>query len=249
MFYTSCFLECIHAANFRQIWETIAEDLKQAIIRGELKGGQRLRIDELSVKYGVSSTPIRDAFRHLASLGFIENIPRRMVVVRGISSRRSRTSMPSRASWKGSPRSWRQAVRRWDVESLARLFRRMAECVRARGCGRVFRGGRASFTPYSSACAATCASSRWSRTPAITSRDFASLCCAIPAASQESVEEHRRIVAAFRARDAEAANREVKNHILVSAELLKRIIGQRGAPGVFGGCETGRHDRAPHNRD
>ena len=35
----------------------------------------------------------------------------------------------------------------------------------------------------------------------------------------ESIEEHRRVVAAFRSRDAEAANREVTSHILVSAEL------------------------------
>jgi len=43
---------------------------------------------------------------------------------------------------------------------------------------------------------------------------------------EASMAEHRRIVEAFRYRDAEAAEREVKIHILTSAELLKRIVKQ-----------------------
>lgn len=51
---------------------------------------------------------------------------------------------------------------------------------------------------------------------------------------EESIEEHRRILAAFRARDAEMANREVKTHILASADLLKRLVGQHGESRVLG---------------
>jgi DNA-binding FadR family transcriptional regulator len=53
-----------------------------------------------------------------------------------------------------------------------------------------------------------------------------------PGRLQESVEEHRRIVGAFMVRDADAANQEVKQHILVSADLLKQIVAQPTSSGV-----------------
>ena len=218
--------------SFRQIWEAIAEDLKQAIIRGELEGGQRLRIDELSMKYGVSNTPIRDAFRHLASLGFVENIPRRMVIVRGISLKEIEDIYAIQSVLEGLAADLAvRLCREEDVESLARLHGRLEECV-PRGD---VDGYSAADVEFHALFPRLCGNLRLVQMVENT-RDhiarFRFIMLRHPGRLQESLEEHRHIIAAFRTRDAEAANRAVKEHILVSAELLKCIIGQKGAPGV-----------------
>lgn len=49
--------------------------IKNAIINGELEGGQRLIQEELTEKLGVSRTPVRDAIRRLESEGLVINKP------------------------------------------------------------------------------------------------------------------------------------------------------------------------------
>jgi DNA-binding GntR family transcriptional regulator len=212
--------------KFQQIWETIAEDLKRAIIRGELRAGQRLRIDELSLKYDVSNTPIRDAFRHLANLGFIENIPRRMVVVREITLKEIEDIYTIQSVLEGLAAGL--AVRRCgdgDVRALDVIFHRMEGCTRA-----------GDMDGYSVADVEFHALFlRLSGNPRLVqmvenARDhiarFRFIMLRHSGRLKESVEEHRRIVGAFMVRDADAASREVTQHILVSADLLKRIITQ-----------------------
>jgi DNA-binding GntR family transcriptional regulator len=46
--------------------------LRGAIVRGELRPGERLREDELAAWLGVSRTPIREALSRLAALGLVE---------------------------------------------------------------------------------------------------------------------------------------------------------------------------------
>ena len=41
--------------------DSIEEQLRKAIITGEIQQGERINIKELTVKYGVSETPLRTA--------------------------------------------------------------------------------------------------------------------------------------------------------------------------------------------
>ena len=144
-------------------------------------GGQRLRIDELSMKYGVSNTPIRDAFRRLASLGFVENIPRRMVIVREISLKEIEDIYVIQSVLEGIAADL--AVRLCsdeDVESLARLHCRLEECV-PRGDADGYSAADVEFHALFLRLCQNVRLFRWSRTPAITSPDSASSCFAIPA--------------------------------------------------------------------
>lgn len=72
-------------ANARTIREMVYETLKEAIFQGELKNGDRLVEQELAERLGVSRTPIREALRKLEMEGLIEHLPRKGVVVRGIT--------------------------------------------------------------------------------------------------------------------------------------------------------------------
>ena len=59
--------------------------LKEMILEGELKAGDRLIERELAGKLNISRTPIREALFRLESQGFVKTVPRKGVVVSNIS--------------------------------------------------------------------------------------------------------------------------------------------------------------------
>ena len=67
--------------------EKILEHIRDAIISGSLKAGSRVSEPELADRYGISRTPIREAFRQLESEGYLTVIPRRGAVVSEFSQK------------------------------------------------------------------------------------------------------------------------------------------------------------------
>ncbi|MBV5338068.1 MAG: GntR family transcriptional regulator [Deltaproteobacteria bacterium] len=65
--------------------EKILENIREAIVSGDLKAGSRVSEPELAERYGISRTPIREAFRQLESEGYLTVIPRRGAVVSELS--------------------------------------------------------------------------------------------------------------------------------------------------------------------
>ena len=65
-------------------YEYVRRALRDAIIEGELKGGTRLIQVELATEFGVSTTPVREALRDLATEGLVFFDPHRGAVVRGL---------------------------------------------------------------------------------------------------------------------------------------------------------------------
>ncbi len=59
--------------------------LEEAIVSGELEPGRVLRQEELSERFDVSRTPVREALRRLAALGLVSFVPNRGVRVRTIT--------------------------------------------------------------------------------------------------------------------------------------------------------------------
>ncbi|QBX99920.1 GntR family transcriptional regulator [Rhodophyticola sp. CCM32] len=62
--------------------EVIFRDLEQMILTGAFGDGERLDEIRLAQKFGVSRTPLREAFQRLSVSGLVEQIPRRGVFVR-----------------------------------------------------------------------------------------------------------------------------------------------------------------------
>lgn len=56
---------------FRSKNEVVVDTLREWIVRGNLKPGSRLVIDDLAVEMGVSPIPIREALRQLEAEGFV----------------------------------------------------------------------------------------------------------------------------------------------------------------------------------
>src|SRR6476646_7642908 len=55
--------------------EYALEQLREAIILGELPAGTPLRLDELARSLGMSISPIREAVRQLEALGLAKHVP------------------------------------------------------------------------------------------------------------------------------------------------------------------------------
>ncbi|KAB2953024.1 GntR family transcriptional regulator [Heliorestis acidaminivorans] len=71
--------------NYRPLRDIVFESLREAIIEGVLKPGERLMEIQLAEEMGVSRTPVREAIRKLELEGFIVMVPRKGAYVAGIS--------------------------------------------------------------------------------------------------------------------------------------------------------------------
>ena len=73
--------------DFLPLRDVVLNTLRQAILTGELKPGERLMEIHLADKMGVSRTPIREAIRRLELEGLVTMIPRRGAVVAQITEK------------------------------------------------------------------------------------------------------------------------------------------------------------------
>jgi len=71
--------------NYKPLREMVFESLREAIILGRLKPGERLMEIQLAEEMGVSRTPVREAIRKLELEGFVVMVPRKGAYVAGVS--------------------------------------------------------------------------------------------------------------------------------------------------------------------
>lgn len=71
----------LNANAYLPLRDVVFNTLREAILRGDLKPGERLMELQLAEKLGVSRTPIREAIRMLQQEGLAVTVPRRGAVV------------------------------------------------------------------------------------------------------------------------------------------------------------------------
>jgi DNA-binding GntR family transcriptional regulator len=67
--------------NTKSLKEQVYEYLRSQLVKGELRPGSSINMDETSQKLGVSRTPLREALLQLEMEGFVSILPRRGVIV------------------------------------------------------------------------------------------------------------------------------------------------------------------------
>lgn len=77
----------VHMDEYLPLRDVVFNTLRQAILKGELKPGERLMEIALAEKLGVSRTPIREAMRKLELEGLVVMIPRRGAQVANITEK------------------------------------------------------------------------------------------------------------------------------------------------------------------
>jgi DNA-binding GntR family transcriptional regulator len=106
----------------------VAAELRRRILAGELRPGQRLKIDELAELCAVSHMPVREALRELEGEGVLEVFPHRGAVIRGVDRHFLRNFYDVRAAVEGMLTE--RCAERIGAESLREL-KRAAEAFEA----------------------------------------------------------------------------------------------------------------------
>lgn len=71
--------------NSTSLVELVSARIIEDIMEGYYPPGQKIRIIEAANRYGVSETPVKQAFNRLVSEGMLEIVPRRGVIVRRVT--------------------------------------------------------------------------------------------------------------------------------------------------------------------
>jgi DNA-binding GntR family transcriptional regulator len=109
----------------------VAASLLAEILQGSLRAGQHLVIKELSVRYHVSSTPIREALVQLEGIGILDFVPNSGAVVRRVTTTDVKEVCQVRRALECE--ATRRACGRIDLaelHELAAAFRRMKNTKR-----------------------------------------------------------------------------------------------------------------------
>ena len=77
----------LEANEFLPLRDVVFHTLREAILRGKLKPGERLMEIQLANKLGVSRTPVREAIRMLELEGLVTMVPRKGAAVAGITEK------------------------------------------------------------------------------------------------------------------------------------------------------------------
>jgi DNA-binding GntR family transcriptional regulator len=99
--------------------DRVVMELRQAILSGRLKPGERLIEGHLADELGVSRNPVREAIRALASEGLIEVTARRGAAVATMTEQEARETIEVRALLEGQ--NARLAARRQDGQIIKRI--------------------------------------------------------------------------------------------------------------------------------
>ena len=115
--------------------DDIAVLIEEAIVSGELEPGSVLRQEQLSERFGVSRTPVREALRRLAALGLVSFEPNRGVRVRTLSREDLREAFLVRAELEAlvteiaATKMTPEALE--ELEECEKRFARMTREIRA----------------------------------------------------------------------------------------------------------------------
>jgi DNA-binding GntR family transcriptional regulator len=203
---------------YRTKRDVAADLLREAIVRGDLAPGTRLVLEELSQRYDISMTPIREAFSILESEGLIAQTPHRGAVVTALDREELlelyaiRGAIEELAAVHGVPRLTDD-----DIAELARLFERMI----------AFQGPWDAFLDidmqFHRVIYRAAGSHRWLETIETLwqrSRRYMLASAAASGAVESLHADHRAILEACRARDAAQAAHAVRAHLKRSEDRL-----------------------------
>jgi DNA-binding GntR family transcriptional regulator len=111
--------------------EQVSRILTEAILEGDLKGGDQLVEAELQKQFGISRSPLREAFRDLEKKGLVVIIPRRGTFVKRIMRKDIEENFPIRAVLEGlAAEAAYPKMTGKALEEMSRVLGEMASAVK-----------------------------------------------------------------------------------------------------------------------
>ncbi len=199
--------------NYKPLREIVFEAIREAIINGVLKPGERLMEIQLADEMGVSRTPVREAIRKLELEGFVVMIPRKGAYVAGLSMKDIADVFEIRAALEGLAAGLAaERITEEELEELERLLVRIGECIYSNDLNAVIEQDTEFHDVLFRA-------TRNERLVQIVSnlreqiQRYRTASLSSPGRMKLALEEHKQIVEALSERNVEKAQRLAREHI------------------------------------
>jgi DNA-binding GntR family transcriptional regulator len=206
--------------------EKILETIRDAIMGGMLKPGEKVAEPELAERFGISRTPIREAFRQLESEGYLTVIPRKGAVVTAFSARDVEEFYAIKSILEGyAARRACENLSERDMEKLEAIndkLRQMADDGDVRHFFKVHNDFHDMFIRAAD-------NDKLHELISNLVNKFQRLRVAslsLPGRMHISVQEHEKIIDAFRKRNGDLAEKLVRKN----AEYGGKVLVQGGSP-------------------
>ncbi len=204
--------------------DIIADELEGLIFDGTFTDGERLDEVQLSERFAVSRTPIREALQRLAQSGLVEQLPRRGVFVRQPGPIELIEMFEVMAELEAA--SARFAASRISDDALKELNQTNARCnaaVEAQDTDGYYRENeRFHALLYRQS------GNRFLEQECLRLQrrlqPFRRVQLRLRGRLRQSMAEHERIVAALEHGDGEAAAREIRAHVAVQGEKFHHLM-------------------------
>ena len=205
------------------------EDLRRAIVSGELLPGERLLEEELSARLGLGRGAVRMALVRLEHDGLVERERHRGARVRRISEDEAVEILEARAALEGL--AARQAATAADDAAIEGLREIVAEMGRLREAGDLIGLSNVNARLHAGILEASGheTAKRLTRTLSSQIVRFQFRTVLLPGRAERSFAEHSAIVEAIAARDPDAAEQAMQQHLLRVAEALRNHAAEGGS--------------------
>jgi len=213
------------AASFthKQLWETVADQLRDEILDGHLPAGSRLVETELAERFGVSRGPIRDALAELAREGLALDLPRRGTFVASLTEADLADVYVIRRAIEEA--AVRLAIEHAGDEQIAEMYAALVATEEAYAAGDLAVAWEADMAFHRSYCRMSANGRLLSLFDELASQTVLLMRTALATHASlgwtPPVEFHRHIADGIRARDPEAAVAAVGIHYQYTQDRLK----------------------------
>ncbi|WP_425446256.1 GntR family transcriptional regulator [Dethiothermospora halolimnae] len=124
-------LNNLNLHDYKPLREIVFESLRQAIIEGDLRPGERVMEVQLAEKLGVSRTPVREAIRKLELEGLLVMVPRKGAYVADVSFKDVLNVIEVRASLEGLAASLSaERMTEEEIEKLKEKGKEFNKCLK-----------------------------------------------------------------------------------------------------------------------
>ncbi len=209
-----------------QLSEDVAGFVRRRIFAGTYPAGKYIRLDQLAAELGVSVTPVREALFELRAEGLLEQQPRRGFVVLPVTDR-DITDVSSVQAHVGGELAARAATT-VTQEQLAELNRIQRELEKAYADEDAERATRLNHEFHRGINVAADSPKLAQLMSQITRYAPESVFPIISGWPARSIADHRRVLKALRAGDAELARTAMSEHLSAGAAPLIAHLTEHG---------------------
>ncbi len=210
----------------RPLYLEVAERVRELIYREQLRPGDAIDEIDLCKKLGISRTPLREALKVLHAENLVELVSRKGCRVKQLGEDELMELFPVMASLEGLCANMAtQKLRPADLKLLEKLHAQLETYAEKGNVDRYYEVNREFHRAIQDM-----AGNRWLHRISEELRNVLGLArhrqLTKPGRLQESLQEHRQIMQAIRAGDAEAAASSMHFHLCSQQQALNEVDGE-----------------------